>query len=80
MSASQSIHAKRPMTISVPEAGWKYFGLSRNSSYQAAKRGDIPTIAVGNRFRVPIAAMERILKAAASKERGSGSAVVDARA
>jgi hypothetical protein len=75
---SQSKHAERPLTISVPEAGWKYFGLSRNSSYQAAKRGDIPTIVVGNRFRVSIAAMERILKVAARKERGSGSAIVDA--
>jgi len=45
-------------TISIPEAGARYFGLNRNTSYNAAKRGDIPTIKLGNRYRVPIAAIE----------------------
>ena len=31
-------------TISVPEAGPRYFDLCRAASYEAAKRGDIPTI------------------------------------
>jgi hypothetical protein len=31
-------------TMSVPEAGRRYFGLSRGSSYAAAKNGQIPTI------------------------------------
>ena len=49
-------------TLSVPEAGRRYFGLSRAASYQAAKRGDIPTIKVGSRIkRVPVRAMERKL-------------------
>jgi hypothetical protein len=48
------------LTLSVPEAGRRYFGLGRAASYQAAKRGDIPTIRVGSRIkRVPIRAMER---------------------
>jgi hypothetical protein len=46
-------------TITVEDAGRIYFGLSRNGSYDAAKRGDIPTIKVGRLLRVPIAAMER---------------------
>ena len=50
-------------TISIPEAGARYYGLSRNASYDAAKRGDIPTIKVGGRFRVPTMAMERRLAA-----------------
>jgi len=29
------------LTISVPEAGRRYFGLSRNGSYAAAVRGEI---------------------------------------
>jgi len=33
-----------PLTITVPEAGKKYFNLSRDASYAAAQRGDIPTI------------------------------------
>jgi hypothetical protein len=50
-----------PLTLSVPEAGRKYFGLSKNGSYEAAARGDIPTIKVGKLRRVPIRAMERML-------------------
>ena len=50
-----------PLTMSVPEAGKKHFGLSKNGSYDAAGRGDIPTIAVGRLLRVPVRAMERML-------------------
>jgi excisionase family DNA binding protein len=51
----------RPLTLSVPEAGKQYFGLSRDGSYRAAERGDIPTIRVGRLLRVPIRAMEQLL-------------------
>lgn len=50
-----------PLTISVPEAGKKYFGLSRNGSYLAAERGEIPTIKIGRLLRVPVRALERML-------------------
>ena len=50
-----------PMTLTVPEAGWRYLGLSRNSSYAAAERGEIPTIRIGRLLRVPVRAMERLL-------------------
>jgi hypothetical protein len=53
-----------PLTVSVPEAGKKYFGLSKNASYDAAARGEIPTVKVGKLLRVPVRAMERILDAA----------------
>ena len=33
-----------PLTLSVPEAGERYFGLCRNAAYDAAARGEIPTI------------------------------------
>jgi hypothetical protein len=46
-------------TMSVPEAGKRYYDLSRNGSYAAAKRGDIPTIKVGKLLRVPRALMDR---------------------
>jgi excisionase family DNA binding protein len=52
-------------TISVEEAGRIYYGLSRNGSYDAAKRGEIPTIKVGRKLRVPISAMEKRLEAVA---------------
>ena len=50
-----------PLTMSVPEAGRRYFGLSRNGSYDAAARGDIPTIKIGRLLRVPVRLMERML-------------------
>jgi hypothetical protein len=43
-----------PLTISVPEAGRRYFELCRNASYDAAARGDIPTIRIGRLLRVPV--------------------------
>ncbi len=52
-------------TMSVPEAGKVYFELGKNASYDAAKRGDIPTIRVGRLLRVPVVAMERKLESAA---------------
>lgn len=49
-------------TISIPEAGKIYYGLSRNGSYAAAARGEIPTVRVGRLLRVPIKAMEQRLE------------------
>lgn len=40
------------LTYEVPEAGAKA-GLGRNASYDAAKRGDMPTIRIGKRLLVP---------------------------
>ena len=55
-------------TLSVPAAGRLYYGLGRNGSYDAAKRGDIPTVRVGRLLRVPVAAMERMLTGAEGQE------------
>ncbi len=49
------------LTISVPEAGRRYFGLSRNASYAAVERGEIPAVRIGRLLRVPVRAMERKL-------------------
>jgi hypothetical protein len=49
--------------MSVPVAGKRYFALSRNGSYEAAKRGDIPTIKIGKLLRVPVRALEQMLDA-----------------
>jgi excisionase family DNA binding protein len=59
-----------PATISVPEAGAQYFGLSRNGSYDAARRGELPTIRVGRLLRVPVRALERMLDRASAKVEG----------
>jgi hypothetical protein len=50
-----------PLTMSVPDAGKKYFNLGRNASYDAAARGEIPTIRIGRLLRVPVRALEQML-------------------
>jgi excisionase family DNA binding protein len=35
--------------------------ISRGSAYEAAKRGEIPTIRIGRRLLVPMPAFERML-------------------
>lgn len=47
-------------TISVEEAGHQ-LGISRNTAYEAAGRGEIPTIRIGRRLLVPLVAFERLL-------------------
>lgn len=49
-------------TLTVPEAGRVYFSLGRNASYEAARRGDIPTIKIGRLLRVPVVQLERKLE------------------
>jgi hypothetical protein len=63
-----------PLTISVPEAGRLYFDMSRGASYQAAGRGDIPTVRIGRLLRVPVKALDEIL---AGAKRGSDAQVSD---
>lgn len=50
---------ERP-TLTVPEAG-AILGLGKASSYDAAARGDIPTIRIGRRLVVPTAGLRRLL-------------------
>jgi excisionase family DNA binding protein len=52
------------LTMSLwPEAG-RALGLGRNSTYDAAARGEIPTIRFGKLIRVPVKALERLLEQA----------------
>jgi excisionase family DNA binding protein len=48
------------LTITVPEAAER-LGIGRNSGYDAARRGEIPTIRIGGRLLVPCAQFERLL-------------------
>jgi excisionase family DNA binding protein len=48
------------VVMTVPEAGRK-LGLSRNAAYEAAARGDIPTIRIGKLLKVPKVAFYRML-------------------
>ena len=48
-------------TIDVPTAGLIFGDLCRNSSYDAARRGDIPTIRLGRKLVVPVVPLRRML-------------------
>jgi len=65
---SQDSH-EATKTLSVPEAGKRYFGISRGGAYAAARAGTIPTIKIGRLLKVPILAMEKLLESAG--DRGS---------
>jgi Helix-turn-helix domain len=54
--------SSEPKTMTIPDAGRLYFGLCRNAAYAAAKRGEIPTIRIGRLLRVPVIALEAMLK------------------
>jgi excisionase family DNA binding protein len=43
----------------------KVLGIGRNQAYEAARRGEIPSIRIGKRLLVPLAALERMLEEAA---------------
>jgi hypothetical protein len=61
--------ADEPLVMTVPEAGWKYFRLKRDAAYAAARRGDIPTIKLGGAVRVPVRAVEDLLKRMMEKKK-----------
>lgn len=60
------------VVFSVPEAG-AMLGLSRNAAYEAAFRGEIPTIKIGKLIKVPKVAFDRMLEQA-----GTGAAAKSA--
>lgn len=48
-------------TCSVPEAA-RLLGIGRSLAYEAAMRGEIPTIRIGRLRRVPKLALKRMLQ------------------
>jgi excisionase family DNA binding protein len=50
-------------TISVPEAG-EVLGIGREAAYNAARRGELPTIRIGRRLLVPTQALLDLLATA----------------
>ena len=62
-----------PKTLSVPEAGRKYFCVGTTAAYAAVRRGEIPTIRIGGKLRVPVIALERMLETAGQPERPEGT-------
>jgi len=48
------------LVYTVPEAG-RLLGLSRNAAYEAAQRGEIPTLRIGRLLLVPKVPFHRML-------------------
>ena len=65
-----SMETKTPKTISVPEAGKRYFDLAKNAAYAAAKSGELPVIRIGGRLRVPVCQLEQMLQGSQPPDRG----------
>jgi hypothetical protein len=53
-----------PFTEDVPTLGKRLLGLGRQSSYAAAKRGEIPTIKIGGKLR----GLTRVLEARLARD------------
>lgn len=54
------------LVYTVQEAG-ALLGLSRGSAYEAARRGELPTLKIGRRIVVPIQALEEMLASAGER-------------
>ena len=54
------------LVYTVAEVG-EILGLTRNAAYDAAKRGDFPTIRIGRLIRIPKAALHAMIDAAGAK-------------
>jgi excisionase family DNA binding protein len=48
-------------TLTIEEAA-KGLGISKASAYEAARSGELPTIKIGKRILVPLAALDRMLE------------------
>ena len=57
-----------PLTYSIDETA-ALIGIGRNAAYEAARRGDIPTIRIGKRLLVPKMSLERLLEGRLSTDK-----------
>jgi excisionase family DNA binding protein len=56
----QSKEGKPALTLSVLEAG-EMLGVGRDAAYQAVRAGVIPALRIGRCWRIPRAALEKML-------------------
>jgi excisionase family DNA binding protein len=50
----------QPQTYKIEDVA-KILGIGRNQAYEAVRRGDLPSITIGSRQRVPRPALEKLL-------------------
>ena len=54
-------------TLTIPETA-EVLGIGRSSAYEAARRGEIPTIRIGKLLLVPVAQLDRMLNGVSSED------------
>ncbi|MGU3417746.1 helix-turn-helix domain-containing protein [Methylobacterium sp. D54C] len=57
---TDTLKRSQALTITIEEAS-RRLGIGKNQAYDAANRGQIPTIKIGRRLLVPLAPFERML-------------------
>ena len=55
-----SVFEEMPPTLSVVRAG-EFLGMSPSAAYRAVERGELPTIRLAGRLRVPTAKLLKLL-------------------
>jgi excisionase family DNA binding protein len=65
--------ARYPLLLTVGEAA-KLLGVGRSTLYEAVRSGDtcVPVVRVGKQWRVPLAAVERIVAGVQTEKVGGG--------
>ena len=61
---------KKVLTI---DEGCQALGLSRGSLYRAVARGQIPSLRIGRRLVIPVAALDRLLQEPPAKQDSEGA-------
>lgn len=61
-------HGSTLRVLTIAEAA-AYLRISRGSAYEAARRGDLPTLKLGRRLLVPRVALEMLLERTAGATR-----------
>ena len=69
MTDSPKLDWRERATITVPEAA-DILGLCRNAAYDAVNRGEIPVVRFGNRRRVLVAPLIRMLEGQPAQANG----------
>lgn len=68
MTRKSTEHTPKAAVYTVEEIA-KILRVSRNTAYEAVRRGEIPTVKIGRRLLVPRTAFESLLAASAESAR-----------
>ena len=73
MARIRKSKAPNCQTLTVEAAG-EIMGIGRNQAYEAAHRGDLPSIKIGKRILVPKALLDKLLEGTLPASAGAKAA------